>query len=562
MEHENIFIKKILDMPISKRNKIAFSYIENNKVIETITYNKILNDIDIYSKYFKSLNLADRVCILYLQAGVDFLPILFGCIEANLKPIIRTIGQSVSKDKIINQIEELKNEMPFINLIITNCEFEDFNIICNKCKINFIDLKNKDINLNFNNISKDIDGDIILLTSGSTKVSKGVQISIKELEENVKFCQSLWDINENDICMNWMPHSHIYGLVTGFLLPVYTGSSSYIMSPKEFSLKFDTFFEALSKFNITNTHTPASNFFLEKGIEYVIKNQPSNFDLSKLKTVSLGGEAINYKLLESFLENLSKYGFNFNAFSPNYGMSEISGLLCAIKINESVKTIVVDEYDLKFNNTVNITNKFNSCTLVSVGKVSCDNVIMFEPFTYNRLPNKTIGEIVINVPSLSNGYINKNDNANFVEYNNDIYYRTGDLGFVDENNYLFVTGRLKEIIKIKGKNISPYEIENCLLNSEFKEFINNVVVFSKKDKIDSSEEIGIFTETSAISENDDIIKKKMLNLIDKKLQIKVDCTNVLFLRKNRIPRFSNGKISRKKCNELFQKIMEDENEKS
>lgn len=562
MECENIFIKKILDMPMSKRNKIAFSYIENNKVIETITYNKILNDIDIYSKYFESLNLTDRVCILYLQAGVDFLPILFGCIEANLKPIIRTIGQSVSKDKIINQIEELKNEMPFINLIITNCEFEDFNIICNKCKINFIDLKNKDINLNFNNISKDIDGDIILLTSGSTKVSKGVQISIKELEENVKFCQSLWDINENDICMNWMPHSHIYGLVTGFLLPVYTGSSSYIMSPKEFSLKFDTFFEALSKFNITNTHTPASNLFLEKGIEYVIKNQPSNFDLSKLKTVSLGGEAINYKLLESFLENLSKYGFNFNAFSPNYGMSEISGLLCAIKINESVKTIVVDEYDLKFNNTVNITNKFNSCTLVSVGKVSCDNVIMFEPFTYNRLPNKTIGEIVINVPSLSNGYINKNDNANFVEYNNDIYYRTGDLGFVDENNYLFVTGRLKEIIKIKGKNISPYEIENCLLNSEFKEFINNVVVFSKKDKIDSSEEIGIFTETSAISENDDIIKKKMLNLIDKKLQIKVDCTNVLFLRKNRIPRFSNGKISRKKCNELFQKIMEDENEKS
>lgn len=562
MERENIFIKKILDMPISKRNKIAFSYIENNKVIETITYNKILNDIDIYSKYFKSLNLADRVCILYLQAGVDFLPILFGCIEANLKPIIRTIGQSVSKDKVINQIEELKNEMPFINLIITNCEFEDFNIICDKCKINFIDLKNKDINLNFNNISKDIDGDIILLTSGSTKVSKGVQISIKELEENVKFCQSLWDINENDICMNWMPHSHIYGLVTGFLLPVYTRSSSYIMSPKEFSLKFDTFFEGLSKFNITNTHTPASNLFLEKGIEYVIKNQPSNFDLSKLKTVSLGGEAINYKLLESFLENLSKYGFNPNAFSPNYGMSEISGLLCAIKINESVKTIVVDEYDLKFNNTVNITNKFNSCTLVSVGKVSCDNVIMFEPFTYNRLPNKTIGEIVINVPSLSNGYINKNDNANFVEYNNDIYYRTGDLGFVDENNYLFVTGRLKEIIKIKGKNISPYEIENCLLNSEFKEFINNVVVFSKKDKIDSSEEIGIFTETSAISENDDIIKKKMLNLIDKKLQIKVDCTNVLFLRKNRIPRFSNGKISRKKCNELFQKIMEDENEKS
>ena len=561
MERENVFIKKICEMSVLKRNKIAFSYIENNEVVETITYNKLLSEINFYSKYFKSLDLSNRVCILYLQAGVDFLSILLGCIEAKLKPIIRTIGQSVSKDKIINQIVELKNEMPFINLVITNCEFQDFDIICDKCKINFIDLKSKNINLSFNNISKDIDGDIILLTSGSTKVSKGVQISIEELEENVKFCQSLWNINDSDICMNWMPHSHIYGLVTGFLLPVYTGSTSYIMSPKEFSLKFDTFFEGLSKFNITNTHTPASNLFLEKGIEYINNNRPSDFNLSKLKTVSLGGETINYKLLKSFFENLSKFGFNYNAFSPNYGMSEISGLLCAIRINESIKTIDVDEYDLKFNNNVNITNKFNSCKLVSVGKVECSDVIIFEPFTYNKLFNKTIGEIVVSVPSLSNGYINEKDNTSFVTYNNMIYYRTGDLGFLDEDNYLFVTGRLKEIIKIKGKNISPYEIENCLLNSKYKDIINNIVVFSKKDKIDSSEEIGIFIETSISKENDNIIRKKLLNLIDEKLQIKINCANVLFLRKNRIPRFSNGKISRKKCNELFQKI-KDEDEKS
>ena len=171
-------------------------------------------------------------------------------------------------------------------------------------------------------------------------------------------------------------HSHIYGLVTGFLLPVYTGSTSYIISPKEFSLNFDTFFEVLSKFNITNTHTTASNLFLEKGIEYITNNQPSNFNLSNLKTVSLGGETINYKLLKSFLENASKFGFNYNAFSPNYGMSEISGLLCGIRINETINTLVVDEEDLKFNNTVNITNKFNSCTLVSVGKVASNNVII------------------------------------------------------------------------------------------------------------------------------------------------------------------------------------------
>ena len=72
----------------------------------------------------------------------------------------------------------------------------------------------------------------------------------------------------------------------------------------------------------------------------------------------------------------------------------------------------------------------------------------------------------------------KKDNDNFVKYNNVIYYRTGDLGFLDENNYLFVTGRLKEIIKIKGKNISPYEIENCLLDSKYKDIINNTAIIT------------------------------------------------------------------------------------
>ena len=209
MECGNVFIKKIYDISAVNGSKIAFFYIENNEIVETITYNKLLSEIEFYSKYFKFLNISDRVCILYLQAGVDFLPILFGCIEAKLKPIIRTIGRAVSKDKIINQIAELKKEMPFINLIITNCKFQDFDVICDKCKINFIDLCNSNITLNFNNIRKDIDGDIILLTSGSTKVSKGVQISIEELEDNFKFCQSLWNINDNDVCLNWMPHSHI-----------------------------------------------------------------------------------------------------------------------------------------------------------------------------------------------------------------------------------------------------------------------------------------------------------------------------------------------------------------
>ena len=144
----------------------------------------------------------------------------------------------------------------------------------------------------------------------------------------------------------------------------------------------------------------------------------------------------------------------------------------------------------------------------------------------------------------------------FINHNNKKFYCSGDLGFIYKN-YLIVTGRIKEILKIHGKNISPYEIENCILLSEYGKKIKNVVAFSKKENISSKEEIGLFIETNL----DNKYIKEIKKIINNKLQIKVKESNIIFLRKNTIPRFSNGKISRKQCNELFNQIRDDENEK-
>lgn len=558
----NVFINKILDnIEKGKGDKISFSYIENKTIINQITYSELYESIVKYENYFKSLNLKNKVCILYLKASVYFIPILFGCIEAGIKPIIKTIGESVSKNKLFDQLNELKNGMEFIDTIITNYNYPQFDNYCLNLKLNYINLENMKSSVIFNNKkSKKIDGDIILLTSGSTKASKGVMIELKQLESNVQLCQNLWKINENDVCLNWMPHSHIYGLVTGYLLPIYTCGTSYIMNPKEFSNHFDHYFESLSIFRITHTHTPASNLFLEKGIELIPK-LCDNFNLKNLKTVSLGGEAINFALLQKFITKFYKYHLSKNAFSPNYGMSEISGLLTAIRLNEELYVVNVDNYDLKFNNKITITNKFNGCNLVSVGKVNKNETIIVEPNSLNELANREIGEIILSVSSLSDGYINNEDNESFIVKNEKRYYKTGDLGFLDDN-YLIVTGRLKEIIKINGKNISPYEIENCINLSMLGEKINNIVAFSKKDDIHKFEEIGIFIEPKDFNFDNEKSKKYIVNQLNSKLQIKINEDNIIILNKNKIPRFSNGKISRKKCNEYFYKIKEDENGKS
>lgn len=546
---DNIFIKKIKKYSLNE-DKIAYHYIEEMKVIDTITYKDMYSKYLYYLEYFNNLELTNKFSILYMTAGVNFMPILLACIDAGIKPILKTIGESVSNEKLFGQLIEIKKEMPGVGNIITNYNYPNLKEKAELLEFNYIDLENDKSYINYRKDNFEINGDIILLTSGSTKFSKGVIISISQLLENTIFCKNLWNINEDDICLDWMPHSHIYGLVTGYFLPIYTGGISYIMNPKEYAKNFNNFFKCLDKYKITHTHTPASNMFLESGA----KVDDFNIKLDSIKTISLGGEAINYSLLEKFNQ---RYNLKRNIFSPNYGMSEISGLLCAIKSEEDILVTDVDQNELKFNNKISLNSTFNTCRLVSVGSVNKEETLIVEPDTFNLLNDFEIGEIVIHVKSISNGYINKEDNVSFVEYNGLTYYRTGDLGFIN-SGYLTVTGRLKEIVKVKGKNISPYEIENTIIISSFGDKIKNIVAFARKENITDEEEIGLLIETNLDNEFvDDIIK-----LVKDTIQVKIKKKNVLFLKKNTIPRFSNGKISRKNCNKYFKELARDENEKN
>jgi len=553
---ENVFIEKIRKFKDITPNKIAFSYLECGLIKDSITYKEVYNKYIKYTRYLKKLKLENKLYVLYLSAGVDFVPILFSCIENNIKVIIKTIGETVSSEKLIYQLTELKSDIKDIEGIITNFDYNSFEEKCIDMNLNYINITKKYNNIKYNPTKSNIKEELIILTSGSTKSSKGVLIDSRGLELNVKECINFWNITDKDICLNWMPHSHIYGLVTGFLIPLYSGSTSFIMSPKEYSNDFDLFFTCLSKYKITHTHTPASNMFLEKGYDFLKNNKDEKFTLKNLRAVSLGGEGIKYDLLEKFYSLAKKFKFKRIAFSPNYGMSEITGLLCAIKSDEELCVVDINELFLKDSNIKNTPNN-----LISVGKVD-DKVIICEPNTFNKLESLKVGEIIINVPSIASGYINcLEDNESFVKYNGKRCFRTGDLGFL-YNGYLIITGRIKELIKISGKNISPYELENIIVSNSNLEFIKSVVVFGKRNIEDYIEEIGVFIEVDDNKKlNVNELKKIIIRSVNDKLQIKIKKENILILRKNKIPRFSNGKVSRKKCNELFDIFKEDENEK-
>lgn len=561
----NVFLDKIrLYSKIYNKDESSFYYLEKGIIVNKMSYLELYNYITLYGSKFKNLNLCNKLCLLYLPAGVEAIGLIFACLSAGIIPIIRTIGEDVTYEKLSYHISEIKKEIPEIFALITNYEHKNLNNICNKNLIEYININHIDKLKKFNPTKKNINADIVLLTSGSTKFSKGIKITLDQLYKNALYCKKIWCVDKNSRCLTWMPHSHIYGLVSGILVPIITGSQSFIMNPKEFSNHCEIWLENLSSYKITHTHTAASNFTLENSVVLHKEKNIKKLDLSNLKTLSLGGEMVNIEILKKFNDYFSLMGLDKMVYSPNCGMTEISGLLCGVENSEEIYTLKVNEEQLKLNNRIKLKSDFGFCELVSVGKVEAANVLIMIPNTSTILPEKNIGEIIISIDSISNGYIKKDDNTNvFVKFSfldNKTYYRTGDLGFV-YNNHLFITGRIKELIKIKGKNISPYEIESCINLFIKDKNLGDNVAFSVKDGF-GKENIGIFIEihNSINCTKKDELKKQIIKIIKNKLQIIINEDYIVFLNKNKIPRFINGKISRKKCNEDFQLIRNDENE--
>lgn len=553
--NNNMFYKKISEEAKCNPNKLAFAYLEDLKIVEEYTYDELLNIINYYIKNFSFLNLQNKICILYLPASVDSVAIIIASLTIGIIPIIKTIGKNVSRNKINLQLRELKKEIPNIFAVITNYEYADFSkdVIIND--INYINTKELENLTAFESTNKNIDADMILLTSGSTKPSKGIKITLEQLEKNIIYCTNIWHIDTNSKGLTWMPHSHIYGILTGIFIPIYTKSTSYIMNPIEFSKKIINYLLYLSNYKITHTHGAASNFTLEKCVSEHKKRSNVKLDLTNLKTFSLGGEAVNIRLLRDFEKYFAKYGIDELVFSPNYGMSEIAGLLCGIENNEKIYTLQVDKKRLQLENIVDFNITYQNCTLISVGKINKKDVLIVSADGLILSEENMIGEIFLSVPSLSNGYLNKEDNIAFVNINikgeSRRFYKTGDIGFI-ENDYLFVTGRIKDIIKINGKNISPYEIEN-IINLDIKNNIIGIsVAFGVKDK-GGREKLVIFLEVhSDYSDEFDIeIKNKVKNVLKAKLQLNINKNDVVIFYNSIIPRLPNGKVSRKLCADCY-----------
>lgn len=526
-------------------HKIAFIYLEDGENIENkITYIQLYQKAQTVAYLLQNeykLVLNDTALLIY-PPGLNFIIGLFGCMMAGViavpayppatgklslklqnivldaRPKALLMDQQIKSLLIKLKLLKSTANIPLANKLfkkertLSDWDFEHMPWVTTDLMPNLPENLLSSFNSKISEIC------ILQYTSGSTGTPKGVMITHQNMLSNLEliFKNALKEITNNDCGGFWLPHYHDMGLIGGILSPIFVGQLTVLMSPLHFIENPLRWLKMISKYKVTISAGPNFGFsYCERKISL---EQLQGIDLSSLTLVFNGAEPIHYETLIKFYNKFKDYGFKQDAFYPCYGLAEATLFVSGRK-------------GIKINN-----NDQGKNPLVSAG------------FPYQDIKIDTNGEILVHGPSVAKGYWKK---ENFYqEIDGKKYFRTGDLGFIQEGE-LFIQGRLKDLIIIRGTNYYPQDIENivesshpcirsgcCAAFSITKDEEEKLCVICEIDQNDTDEQV-----------HEDICQQIQQNIASE-CDLSVD--TICLIPKRSLPKTTSGKIERNSSKLGFQ----------
>jgi acyl-CoA synthetase (AMP-forming)/AMP-acid ligase II len=304
-------------------------------------------------------------------------------------------------------------------------------------------------------------------TSGSTGDPKGVMISHGALASNARAIMGLTGGRGGETAGGWLPLHHDMGLVGLLLTPLYGGGTAALMAPNEFVRRPLRWLAMIERYRVG--YTAAPNFALDLCCKRVTADQAAELDLSSLRVILNGAEPIDARTVARFVERFAAAGLDPGALTPAYGLAEATLLVTAAPRGQGHRTVTVDAGALErhvLQPAPPDTPPERCGVLVSSGRPQGSEVAVVDPDTRKPLPDGQVGEVWVRGASLASGYWGRREltEATFRARTADgegPYLRTGDLGAFWGGD-LYITGRLKEVIIVRGRNIYPYDAERMV----------------------------------------------------------------------------------------------------
>ncbi|GAB9472086.1 Fatty-acid-coa ligase [Globisporangium polare] len=396
-------------------------------------------------------------------------------------------------------------------------------------------------------------------SSGSTSAPKAVMISHGNLRAQLK----TWDsIMISDTLVSWLPSYHDMGLVGFIITPCITGAQCVSMSPISFIKDPTIWMRIVTKYKAT--HVCAPNFGYALAARKTSDAEAAKMDLSTLKQAICAAEPIRKESLDAFISKFEKAaGFDPKTFNCGYGLAEVT-LVCTgqdpmerkLPSILSIKKSTV-EAERKVVVAAATEPVENVMTLVGCGKpMPTFRVAVVDPDSKKQLKEGQVGEIWIEGPSVAVGYWNRPEYTEEMfgaqiageEDPNETYLRTGDMGFLHHGE-VFVTGRLKDLIIIRGRNVVPQDVEASIERAHDHVRPGCTAAFSIEKNQEEALVLVAEVKNGSSKEICEEICREIVKVVLSEHQLR--CEAIVLLRQKTIPKTTSGKIQRSAAKSKF-----------
>jgi acyl-CoA synthetase (AMP-forming)/AMP-acid ligase II len=386
-------------------------------------------------------------------------------------------------------------------------------------------------------------------TSGSVSEPKGVMVTHRNMLANQEAIRQGMRTTADSVVGGWLPFHHDMGLAGHLLHPLWLGGKGVLMPPISFVKRPVNWLRMIDEYGITTGGGP--NLGYDLCLRRVTDEQIGGLDLSRWTTAVNGAEPVRAETMDAFAERFASTGFRRSAFYPCYGLAEATLLVTGGIPQAPALERTVDAGDLEQHCLSDARAGRPNRTLVSSGLPRGCEVRIVDPESHAQLPDGRVGEVWVRGASVAHGYWNRPlENACAFQATmadgTGGFLRTGDLGVLDGGE-LFVTGRLKDIMIVAGRNLYPQDIERSV--QQVSALFGSSAAFS----VESDRDHVVVVQEVRTSRNYDTQLASLAADVQQRVarEFEVAAENVLLVRPGTVRRTTSGKLQRRAMRQMF-----------
>jgi acyl-CoA synthetase (AMP-forming)/AMP-acid ligase II/acyl carrier protein len=521
-----------------------------------LSYGELHRTVESYATALTARGVAGSRALMLFEPGLAFVVAFLGCLRAGVVAIPANIAKPgrTSWDRLVAIVRdsgasciltEQGSTSKFSGWFATNPELSTLDILCleNSPSKPFVSRKRP---------PRDTPA-FLQYTSGSTGNPKGTVITFGNLAANAQITGPATGIDFDARVVTWLPPYHDLGLIGNILQTLWAGAECVLLPPVSFVQNPARWLETIARYRATVSMAP--NFAYELCVRRISAERRGKFDLSSWKVAFNAAEPIRASAIHRFREAFQQSGFNPCSMQTAYGLAEATLIVSAGDPDTQPVTLMVESHALDQGRFVPDANPQRGREIVSSGLVRPpQHVRIVNPETFALCASDEVGEIWISGPCIAHGYWRRDEETErtFRAKTADgegPFLRTGDLGVLYDNQ-LYVTGRIKEVIIVRGRKIYPQDIEATVQRAHDALRPAGGAAFAVDTGTGESLVVVQEIERSMLATVD---RQELVSLISTDVLREHDLaiSEVVLVKPEVVPKTSSGKIQRVLCRELY-----------